>query len=79
MNWEDYFFIALSGFIALVVVFLLVMFGVYVPIGASTSQHCLKAGFPQHQVTWNLDRYCIKRVDQTDVVVPFEKRWQQRP
>jgi len=40
---------------------------------AMTKNACLKAGYPNSQVTFTFDRYCIQRVDQTDVVVPFSK------
>lgn len=33
---------------------------------------CLELGYPMAQVTWNLETYCIKRVEQTDTVVPLE-------
>lgn len=39
-----------------------------------TESQCLAAGYPSAKVSWAFDRYCIKRVDQTDVVVPFAQR-----
>lgn len=35
--------------------------------------HCLRAGFPHVNVTWNFQRYCVKREEQTDRVVPYVK------
>jgi hypothetical protein len=32
---------------------------------------CLDAGYRDATVTWHLRAYCVKRVDQTDVVVPL--------
>lgn len=37
-----------------------------------TKQVCLSNGYPDFQVTWNIEQYCIKRVDQTDVVIPLK-------
>lgn len=41
---------------------------------ATTTSACLRAGYPTASVTWTLERYCIKRLEQTDVVVPFVER-----
>jgi hypothetical protein len=38
-----------------------------------TISACLHAGYPDGKVTWNLERFCVKRVDQTDVVVPLDE------
>jgi hypothetical protein len=32
---------------------------------------CLRAGYPSARIDWSLNAYCVKRVDQTDVVVPL--------
>jgi hypothetical protein len=37
----------------------------------SADSKCLAAGYTSSKVSWKLDAYCIKRVDQTDVVVPL--------
>lgn len=34
---------------------------------------CLDAGYPEYKQDWRFNGYCLKRVDQTDVVVPVEK------
>lgn len=39
--------------------------------GASAEKACLKAGYPGHKLDWTLNAYCVKRVDQTDIVVPL--------
>ncbi len=31
---------------------------------------CLRAGYSNARVTWDFQSYCVKRLDQTDVVVP---------
>lgn len=38
-----------------------------------TQSKCLSLGYPRSDVDYILTRYCIKRVDQTDVVVPLSK------
>jgi len=44
--------------------------------GAIISNHCLTHGYPQSQFTFPAMRgYCIKRVNQTDVVIP-EGEWE---
>jgi hypothetical protein len=45
----------------------------YVQYGTSTTHtRCVVRGYPSYYVTWTLDRYCIKRVGQSDVVVPLD-------
>lgn len=34
--------------------------------------HCLRHGYPQSSLTFTFHAYCIKRVNQTDVVVPLD-------
>lgn len=41
-------------------------------IGNSTNNRCLHQGWPQSEVTWNFERYCHKRIQQTDSVVRLE-------
>lgn len=42
-------------------------------VSASASKQCLAAGWPAAKVDYSLNQYCVKRVDQTDVVVPLEQ------
>lgn len=61
----------------LFILFVVITLGTVVTVGvtnARTKAACLQAGFPGFRVAWNLEQYCVKRVDQTDVVVPFAKR-----
>lgn len=37
-----------------------------------TAQSCLRHGWPQAQITIFLEQYCVKRVNQTDIVKPLE-------
>ncbi len=32
---------------------------------------CLQGGYPESKMDWQLKTYCVKRQDQTDVVVPL--------
>jgi hypothetical protein len=59
--------------IAAVTVAILVVIGVWVTQGAQANEACLAAGWPRATLDYRLNAYCIKRVDQTDVVLPLEK------
>jgi len=56
------------GLAILPIVFFVVM-GVK---AARLDADCLRAGYPNSKMTWNLEGYCVKRVDQTDTVVPID-------
>jgi hypothetical protein len=30
---------------------------------------CLAAGYPEIRMTWNFEGFCVKRLDQTDIVI----------
>jgi len=32
---------------------------------------CLQEGYPESKMDWQLKTYCVKRQDQTDIVVPL--------
>lgn len=43
---------------------------------SSIERQCLAAGYPNVRTTWGgfgTNQYCIKRLDQTDVVVPLRE------
>lgn len=42
-------------------------------IGLSAHRLCLAAGWPVAEVDYTFTAYCIKRVDQTDVVKPLRE------
>ncbi len=44
---------------------------VFLVAQARTESACLRAGYPSASVDVFLNRYCVKRVDQTDIVVPL--------
>lgn len=64
-----------GGFIAgAVVVVALVALGITVAfIRGISAPVCLSYGYPETRVTYNLDTYCVKRLDQTDTVVPINQ------
>lgn len=68
MRIEDLVFamLVLVGVVSIVVG---VTFGV---VQASTLKQCLALGYPSARIDYMLTQYCVKRVDQTDVVVPLE-------
>lgn len=35
------------------------------------TSECLQAGYPSSRMDWQLKTYCVKRQDQTDIVVPL--------
>jgi hypothetical protein len=40
--------------------------------GCRIERACLAAGYPSHRASLVKGDYCVKRVDQSDVVVPFD-------
>lgn len=64
-----------GGFIAgAVVVVALVALRITVAfIQGISAPVCLSYGYPETRVTYNLDTYCVKRLDQTDTVVPINQ------
>jgi hypothetical protein len=44
---------------------------VFLVADARADAACLRAGYPSARIDWSLNAYCVKRVDQTDVVVPL--------
>jgi hypothetical protein len=51
--------------------FLVVYGGLMAICQVTTERACLRSGYPGAKVSFVLERYCVKRVDQTDVVVPL--------
>lgn len=60
-----------SVFISLVAMIAAVI--VYGIVQVSTEAACLRAGWPKASIAWDLGRYCVKRVDQTDQVKPLSQ------
>jgi len=68
LNEDAAVFVGVATLMAIVVC-LLVMLGV----AAVTQSACLSHGYPHGAVTVTFERYCSKRIDQTDVVVPLSE------
>lgn len=49
-----------------VIVLILVLFA----IKASAMKLCLEKGYPDVKMTYTFEAYCVKRVNQTDEVIP---------
>lgn len=41
-------------------------------VSSSADAKCARHGWPSSSVTWNFDKYCVKRINQTDSVIPME-------
>ncbi len=59
----------IGGVLALLV---LAVIGVFFFRALYVDNECTKAGYRDSNVTWTFAAYCIKRVDQTDVVIPLD-------
>lgn len=45
----------------------------YVQYGTSTTHTaCVAKGYPEYYVTWTLEKYCIKRINNTDYVAKLD-------
>jgi hypothetical protein len=42
-------------------------------VGASTRSACLALGYPDYRISAMWRRYCVARVDESDVVVPLDE------
>lgn len=65
IDWEFHFV-----WVGILVTLLLV--GIYGAVDCRTETFCNAHGYPSSKVNWNLNTYCIKRQDQTDIVVPVD-------
>ena len=52
------------------IVLVLGLSGAYGCQGLKTKALCLEQGWPNAKISWGFTGYCIKRVDQTDIVIP---------
>lgn len=59
--------------IAVTVLVVGIVFLFYVPLITMTESECLKLGYKDGRTTIYGRRYCVSRVQQTDLVVPLEK------
>ena len=51
---------------------ILLVVGITSYVDYTVKRDCLAAGYASHTVVFPFEGYCIKRVDQTDVVIPVE-------
>jgi hypothetical protein len=63
---------ATFGLTAVSVLFILAIIG-HASCRMLAEPTCLRAGYPEVKLTWTLRAFCVKRIDQTDVVVPIEE------
>lgn len=47
-------------------------------VHARSRAECLAAGYPTAYVTWKREAYCVRRVEQTDIVEPLAKVRRER-
>ena len=43
----------------------------YLIVSARAEKACLKLGYRETSLSWTLEPYCVRRVNQTDEVVPL--------
>lgn len=65
--------------IAAVVAILLAIIAVSIGMKVPGNAACLKAGYPTYTFDFKLNGYCVKRLDQTDVVVPIDEAVRSNP
>ena len=65
--------LSVFGAIGLILLFCLYGLFVYAPVDLWTGRQCLALGYREARVSVILERYCVYRRDQTDVVVPLER------
>jgi len=68
-NWEDFAAVGAIFLVAVMLIAICVLGGQLL----YTKSKCLKAGYPSTTIDVFLNFYCIKRQDQTDVVVPAKE------
>jgi hypothetical protein len=68
--WREYWPEVVIVATALAIVVLVVALAVF---HARIDAQCLRAGYPGSTYDYALNAYCVKRVDQTDVVVPLSE------
>jgi hypothetical protein len=64
---EDFEKVGLGIFAVIVIYALWLIFA-----GSALERQCLRAGYPEASLRLIGPNYCIKRVDQTDVVIPAD-------
>lgn len=62
-----------SGLSILFVVVFIVVVTIFGITELKLKKFCNDNGYPKYSVTYDLSQYCIKRVDQTDIVISKDK------
>jgi len=56
---------------ALVVFWVLTVF-IYLPMSLHVGQVCAKHGWPTGNLYFNMDKYCIREINETEYICPLE-------
>jgi hypothetical protein len=52
-------------------VYMLLLIG-YIPFSLYADKACVENGYPESKVTWNLQMYCTRTIEQTEYVCPLD-------
>ena len=77
MNAEDVLDVFI-WIIGTIIIGFVVFVAVYGTVNISSEKACLALGWPSTKVDVSLNAYCVKRVDQTDIVVPLRELESQK-
>ncbi len=55
------------------IVLFLVAIGAFIVTDARTQANCLRQGWANHTVTWNLVGYCIREENEYEITVPLSE------
>jgi hypothetical protein len=53
--------------------------GAAIFVGIGTDAQCKRLGWKSGDLTWRFERFCVSRINQTDVVVPLSEARSRRP
>lgn len=72
-RWEEYLINAMLGLLFLGACAVLIWIIAYVVVYGRAQATCLGAGYSLPRVTFKLERYCVRRGYNTEIVVPVAK------
>lgn len=67
------------GYTALGIALVFLWLATLIASSAVTDATCKRYGWREGQVTWRYERFCLSRVEQTDVVVPLSEAHRRSP
>ena len=70
MDWQDR---ILGGFVVFVVVLVVLVVSVVLPLSLRADAICVEHGWPSGILTWKLEAYCMREVNETEYVLPLER------